>query len=359
MSFLFTLPPIPTEERTPLVELLLGIIAAQAEQIQRAKEQIQALSDEIAILKGLKPKPKIPKSSLEGDESQEGKGKPSGGEKRHGSAKRSKTEELAIHSTVTLVPAGITDDWIFKGYNDFIVQGLMIDSHNTKYRRGRWLTPAGETVMAPLPPEVSGHFSATLISYVQHQYFACRVTQPLLLEQLREIGIDISSGQLNAILSENKDDFHSEKNELFQAGLLASSYIQVDDTGARHQGKNGYSTCLSNEFFAYFSSGKSKSRINFLEILRASFTDYIVNADAVAYMQQQTNNKRMIALLTNEPEQCFLSQEAWLEHLTNLGITGNRHVRVATEGALLASAIAHGLRPEMVVLRMRLTVAGS
>ena len=53
------------------------------------------------------------------------------------------------------------------------------------------------------------------------------------------------------------------------AGLAQSTYIHVDDTGARHQGKNGYCTHIGNELFAYFASTNSKSRVNFLGLLRA------------------------------------------------------------------------------------------
>ena len=130
------LPEIPKSELTPIVKALLAIIAKQAEQIQRGKEQIQALRDEIAILKGEKAKPKIPKSKLEDPKKDKKKGKDKDG-KRAGSAKRSKTAELEIHETITLTPAGIKESWIFKGYNDFVVQGLIIEPHNIKYRRGR------------------------------------------------------------------------------------------------------------------------------------------------------------------------------------------------------------------------------
>jgi hypothetical protein len=49
-----------------------------------------------------------------------------------------------------------------------------------------------------------------------------------------------------------------------QVGLQASSYITVDDSSARKKGKNGYVTQMGNEFFSWFSSTHSKSRINFL-----------------------------------------------------------------------------------------------
>ena len=52
---------------------------------------------------------------------------------------------------------------------------------------------------------------------------------PLLLEQMREWDIDISSGQLNRILVENKDAYHAEKQEILRVGLSVSSYINTDD----------------------------------------------------------------------------------------------------------------------------------
>ena len=159
---------------------------------------------------------------------------------------------MVIHETIKLEPDGIQPEWIFKGYSAFVVQGLVIEPHNIKYQRARWLTPSGETITASLPQEVSGHFDSTLISFIQHQYFACRVTQPLLLDLIRDLGIDISAGQLNEILTEDKEGFHVEKAGILSAGLAVSAFIQTDDTGARHEGKNGYCTCVSNDLFAFF-----------------------------------------------------------------------------------------------------------
>jgi len=52
------LPLISDEEITPTISLLLEII-------QQQTEKIQILKDEIAILKGQKPKPKIKPSNLD------------------------------------------------------------------------------------------------------------------------------------------------------------------------------------------------------------------------------------------------------------------------------------------------------
>ena len=122
------------------LEQLVSIVVSQAELLQRAEEQIQPLSDEIAVLKGNKPRPKIPKSKLEGKGAKSDE-KKDPDDKRPGSTKRSKTAQLEIHETVSLNPDGVKKGWIFKGYSDVIVQGLIIEPHNTKYRRARWLTP--------------------------------------------------------------------------------------------------------------------------------------------------------------------------------------------------------------------------
>ena len=175
------------------------------------------------------------------------------------------------------------------------------------------------------------------------------MTQPLLQEELAELGIVISAGQINRILTEGKQIFHEEKAELLTAGLATASYIQVDDTGARHLGKNGYCTHIGNEFFAYFASTDSKSRLNFLEILRGASHDYVINAVAVAYWQKYELSAALIASLAEGPTR-FVDAVAWNARLQTLGISGARVVRITTEGALLGSLIAQGLSPELIVL---------
>ena len=88
------------------------------------------------------------------------------------------------------------------------------------------------------------------------------------------MGIDISAGQLNNLLIEEKDRFHQEKDRILTVGLQVSGYINVDDTGARHEGKNGYCTHIGNESFSWFESTGSKNRINFLKLMRAGHSDY-------------------------------------------------------------------------------------
>lgn len=342
------LPAITEGERTPLVEVLLAILDAQQQHIQQLEETVQKLKDEIARLKGQTPRPKIAPSCLE---TPAPKPPPAPGDKRPGSVKRSKTASFITPIEVKIPfpdpPPGSTS----KGYEEFFVQELVLHAKVTRYLRERILTPDGQPLLAPLPEDVlpGEHFGPILHGYIIYQHRHCNVTQPLLLEQLHELGIDISAGQLNRILTENKDSFHQEKAEILQAGLEEASYIGVDDTGARHDGKNGYCTAIGNDLFAYFESTDSKSRLNFLKVLRGSSTAYAINEVAIAYWQRQQLPLKLIETLSAGQQQ-FADEAAWQARLQELGITAQRHVLIATEGGLLGQVIEQGARGDLVIL---------
>src|SRR5215213_2973137 len=205
------LPDIPEADVTPLVRQLLEILRSQ-------QERIQQLEDEIARLKGLKTRPVIAPSRLETPP----RHPPQPGQKRPGSAKRPKTAKLIITDEVVVPVPNVPPGATFKGYEDFIVQDLVIRPQVTRYRRERWRTASGQTLVAALPDDIipGSHFGPDLICFILHQYHHQHVTQPLLLEQLLQLGIDISAGQLSRILTENNEPFHQEKDELLPAGLV-------------------------------------------------------------------------------------------------------------------------------------------
>jgi hypothetical protein len=346
------LPEIRPEERTPLVDALLAIIRELLDRNQQLEASVQQLRDEIAILKGQKPRPQIKPSSLESatpPAQQEGTHKESPS-KRPGSQKRSKNSELTIHHRVPLHIDDLPPGAAFKGFEDYLVQELEIKSQNTLYLRARYQLPDGSSVLAALPATVipGSHFGPTLTSYILHQYHN-GVTQPLLLEQLHDFGVDISTGQLERMLTQGKEDFHQEKADLLQAGLEVSSYIGVDDTGARHQGRNGYCTVIGNDWFASFESTLSKSRLNFLEVLQGRQRDYVINQTARDYWEKYQIPAALVEQLSQGPPQ-WIGEPAWQAHLLELAITGERHVRLVTEGALLGGLVARGVSPDLRVL---------
>lgn len=344
------LPEIRPEERTPLVEALLEIVRQLADRVAALERSNQELRDEIARSKGQKTRPDIKPSILTTPPKPEDETGPG---RRRGKPTRPKTAELTIHTTAVLtldtVPAGAT----LHGYEAFVVQDLEIKTVNTRYARARYDLAEGGSVLAPFPagvlPVAGGHFGASLVVYILDQYHQAGVTEPLLLAQLWEYGIDISAGQLHRILTENKDAFHEEKTEVLAVGLVESSFIGTDDTGARHQGQNGYCTVICNDLFAYFESTDSKSRLNFLQVLQGAQRDYAINETTLAYWDRQKLPAAPRGQLTEGPQE-FAGEAAWQSRLADLTITDERHVRIATEGALLGGLIARGVSPDLGVL---------
>lgn len=357
MKLKLQIPDIPEEEQTPAVKGLLVLLEQFAERIQEQDEEIAHLKDEINILKGEKKRPTFKGSkldaqtSLDEPETEEDSG---GGEpkRRAGSRKKSKNSHLTVHENKVVSPGKpVPDGARFKGYRDFIVQDLVIRPHNTRYRLERWVTPEGDELIGELPGALKGrHFGPELTRYILYQHHHCQTTQPLLLEQLSEWGIDISSGQINRLLVADQSVFQTEKDAVLQAGLSASDYVTVDDSGARHQGKNGYVTQIGNEFFAWFSSTDSKSRVNFLGLLRAGHQDYALTEAALDYMKQQKLPKEPLAKLRQHAGQRIASKGDWEQLLASLAITKNRHCCIATEGALLGSVLEHGLCDDLVIV---------
>src|ERR1035437_8963355 len=178
---------VSAEERTPLVDRLLRVV-------EELRAENRQLRDEIAKLKGLPRRPVIRPSTLNAPHPDPAHKKRRRG-KRPGSVKRHKTGKLTIHETIPLPLEGLPEGARQNGYEDFVVQDLQIEAHNVCYRRLRYQLPDGTNQTAPLPTHVEGHFGAGLRSYVLYQHHQNGVTQPLIHEELLDLGIDISTGQ--------------------------------------------------------------------------------------------------------------------------------------------------------------------
>lgn len=331
------LPEIKLEERTPLVDRLV-------EYIEEQKKYIEILREEINRLKDHKNKPKIRPSALNSKNKKKKKNNHSKGNPNSNQAPPAKPDRFEVIEAKD-IPKGSR----FKGYRPYQVQELIIDSERIEYRLERWQLPDGKYVVAELPFDIQkGHFGPTLQAYVLHQHHHQGVTQPLLLNQLREWGVKISSGQLNHLLVDGKEKFHAEKAGLLSSGLKVSRYIHVDDTGARHAGRNGYCTHIGNELFAWFESTGSKSRLNFLNLLHQSHTDYHLTEHAFSYMVRKNLSPAVRKKLKDGAY--FSDETSWKACLNSLGINRPRHIQIVTEAALMGSILEHGFSLETVII---------
>ncbi|MGB0360811.1 MAG: IS66 family transposase, partial [Endozoicomonas sp.] len=357
------LPTNQEQEYSPAK--LLNLVTQQQEQITQQQEQIaklqalvEALQAEIRRLKKLPPKPDIkPNTKPKDDGEEDDNGSDDNNEPPDNSGKRKvkkpgertrknrrqpdkpTTEQIATVE-VPDVPPGSTPN----GFSSYSVQELHIRAFTVEYRLKQWLTPDGQIITAKPPENLRGHhYGPQLQSYLLYQHHGCSVTQPQLLDWLWYVGISMSAGELHRLLTEGHTDFHEEKDALLATGLKCSHYIQTDDTGARHQGQNGYCTIINNELFAWFESTGSKSRENFLSLLHRPWKTYSVTQDALNYLEKFDYPEKWLRVIRQYMGVTFLNREAWEAALNDHGLTGKTRRRQADEALIYSSLIAHGL----------------
>ena len=338
-------PPEDLDGLSPsqLKELVARLLDKMAGLERKNAEQ----REEIARLKGLKGRPDIKPSGM--DKSTEPPG-PGVQGKRQGRGKvrpRVVVEDRIIEASV---PGGSR----FKGYETYQVQELVLSVHAVRYLRERWVTPDGQTIIAPLPDGTQGHFGPNLRRFALMQYHQGQTTLPRLAALLQSVGLSISEREIQRLLTEKQDGLLDETRDVRRAGRRTSPWISVDDTGARHKAKNGYCTQIGNEHFTWFGTRPSKSRLNFLDRLHAGHTDFVLNGSAFDYMRPRALPGMLIARLAAQPERVFADQASWSAQLDRLGFTGLTTtpdpVQIATEGAIWGSIHAHEFLRGAVVL---------
>ena len=127
-----------------------------------------------------------------------------------------------------------------------MVQELILRPHVIRYRRERWITPDGRTVVAALPAGTVSHFGPELRRFELAQYHPGQVTVPRIVEQLRGLGMAISKRQVVRLLIAGKEDFLAEAAGVLKSGLESAAWITVDDNGARYKGMNGACTHIGD-----------------------------------------------------------------------------------------------------------------
>ncbi len=165
--------------------------------------------------------------------------------RRRRGARRDRDAVTAERVLKATVPPGSR----FKGYEDYLVRELQLSAEVIRYRRERWLTPAGETVLAPMPAGIVGGFGPELRRFVLALHAQGQVTTERLTALLNGIGVEISKRQVVRLLAAPLDDLVAEDCDVLRAGLATARWITVDDTAARHAREDGVTTQLGNDRF--------------------------------------------------------------------------------------------------------------
>src|SRR3954447_26541619 len=337
------LPDLDTLSLDELKKLVVHLLAPGA----AAGEEIQQLRAETARLKALPKKPKLAPGGMDKatEPNKRARTKEARRPRRNRQSGR-RTPPVTTERTLVIEgPAGSRR----RGFEPFTVQDLLLTPQVILFRRERWVTPDGEEITAPLPPEVSGHFGPGIVRFVLMQHIQGQVTVERLRAQLKGLGVRISKGQIITLLTANKDAFHAEKDAILEAGLATARWVTVDDTGARHAGRDEYTTHIGDDRFAGFATRPSKSRLNFLNLLRAGDPDYVINAAALAYLVEHGVPDSIVAALLAAGPRSFADDAAWQAQLDSFGLGAGQRRRV-TEAAMVGAIVARGRLTDTVIV---------
>ncbi len=302
-------------------------------EVARLKSENRTLKDEIARLKHLPPRPPLKPSGMEKATEPS---KPEADEparRRRGPGVSRLTIDRTVELTVE-APAGSRR----KGYEEIVVQDLMLRTETTLYRRERWETPDGRQIVAPLSEGIVGGYGPQLRRLILMLHVQGQMSCERIVTLLTGLGVAISKRQLVRLMTADLDAFSAEDARVLRAGLASAPFVTVDDTGARHAGKACFTTQIGSDRFTAFRTGPSKSRLSFLRHLMGGVPSYVINAAALAYMRASNLALGVIDALAGADVLAFPSHDQWIGHLRAFGVTELRvapdPVRVASEAAM-------------------------
>src|SRR5918994_79978 len=203
----------PSDIAKPLSQKALRLLATDlAGKIDRLEQEVerlrldnsnlhasnQALKDEITRLKNLPPRLPFKPSGME----KATQPKPAGPGRRPGrGAKRDRvTREVTLRIEV---PPGSR----FKGYKTVVHRDLVLVAEVVRYKRERWLTPEGQTIIAPLPEGIVGGYGPGVRRFCLALHTQGQVTTERLTNLLNGIGLSISKRQVVRLLTSDLEAF--------------------------------------------------------------------------------------------------------------------------------------------------------
>lgn len=301
-----------------IISRLLNIIESLVQENKMLKEENQRLRDENNRLKGEQGKPHIRAQSKKNISSEKERNQHDKG-KFHKRSK-SKNHKIKINETVKckIDLTKLPEDAIFKGYKTVIVQDISITTNNIKFRKEVYYSPSlNKTFTAHVPSGYEGEFGPHIKSLIITQHFKYKMTEPAIVEFLQDHGIKISAATVSRIITDNNEQFHAEKQDIVKVGLPSSSYQQMDDTGAKVNGKNYYTHVLCNPYYTAYFTRSNKSRLTVLEILAQKELSFEFNESAYALMIQMGLSAAALTKITEQLKTSVILNRQETEELLN------------------------------------------
>ncbi len=336
------------EEKTrELVKGMLNFIEQLSSSLREARTEIQRLRNENNRLKGEQGKAEI-KANVEREAAKDHSSEKERKKPRKRQEKK-KTASIVIdrEEVLKVDQAVLPVDAIFKGYEENIVQDILLKTDNVRFLKEKYYSPSlGCTYLAELPTGYGGQFGPGIKALLIALYHGGLMSEPKIIEFFENIGIQISKGTLSNLLIKGHADFHAEKEAVYEAGLASSFYQHLDDTPTRFNGKNNYCHVICNLLYTAYFTRAGKDRLSVLDVLRQGRKRiYLLNVEALLYLDGMPFSKETRHILEDWRSETVMAEETFIHELDmRLAVLNKQHRSAVLSAAAVAAYHAeHGV----------------
>jgi len=322
---------IQDENLRGCIILLFNAVEQLSKENDELRTKNQTLTDEVNRLKGEQGKPTIRPQKKDKDLSSESERKDDKEDSNDKTKKsKPKKDDIKIDRVeyCDLNKDKLPLDAIFKGYEPIVVQDIKITTDNIKFERAMYYSPSQrKTYLGPLPSGYHGQFGPGVKSLVLDLYQDGGMTQPALKRFLETHGLYISSGRISDIITNDVEPLHQEKTDIVDAGLAATDYHHIDDTGSRVNGKNHHTHILCNPFFTAYFTLSTRDRLAAIEVLSNGNLMFCINAETYKLMTELgLSEKRLNQLKELQLEPALMTRTEIDAHIKLLFPKEHRHL---------------------------------
>jgi Transposase IS66 family len=236
---------------------------------------------------------------------------------------------------------GLPDDLEFKGYEDVVIQDLIIITDTVKYRREVYYSPSQhQSYRGELPEEVrgQGEYGPGIRALIPILKAEGNLSEKRILGFFQNFGIEVSAAYISQQWTGGYALFHQEKSDLYRSGIAHSDYVQIDDTSARVNGVNQYCQIVCSPLFTAYFTTQSKDRLAVLAVL-TDFAppQYLYNQQAQALLNTfKLSDKARVAVDAQLPFDVVLNESEFKAHLSSLDTLGIRQRVHLSEACAIA-----------------------
>lgn len=339
--------------------LLNSIERIEKERLEEVSEK-QMLRDALNELKGEKGKPNIKANKIKsGDISSETERKlaesnaKKGDESCNGAdltdveVKKKRRREPKLpqikidrEQVCPLNKDGLPKDLVFKGYEDVVIQELIIKTDNVKYRREVFYSPSQrKTYLGELPQDVKdkGEYGPGIRSLIPILKTECNMSEKRVLGFFHNFDIVVSAAYLSQKWTGGYELFHKEKDELYRSGIANSQFVQIDDTSARVKGTNNYNQIVCSPLFTSYHTTETKDRLTVLSVLtNFAPSRYLYDSHAKELLEHfNLSDKTKAAINLQLPSDAILNEEDYKKYIANIKL-GTLQTTRLTEACAIA-----------------------